>query len=385
MFLSKLEGRALTAGITITSGVGFTLFGWDQGMFGGILSNPAFIKRFNDPSATIQGQIVSTYDIGCILGAFLSIFVGDRLGRRMSIVMACCFVFVGGLLQCTSYGLPQMIIGRIVAGFGIGQNSATIPMWQSETSKPEHRGKLIALQLVLVIFGITITQFVNLGFTYIPNNEVAFRFPISFQSVLALVTIALVLMMPESPRWLCYVDRHAEAGEVIARLQAQPEDAGSVKEELQNIINTIVEEKASGKVGWREVFSNGEQQNFRRICLGAGTSLFQQMGGINIVVYYLPVILIKSFGFSGRLALILTAIDFMSLCFWGLMIFFVIDRVGRKKLMLYGALGMSLCFALAAVGLGIGTKASNGSAVAFIFFYNVCFVGFPELTGSFSD
>jgi hypothetical protein len=77
------------------------------------------------------------------------------------------------------------------------------------------------------------------------------------------------------------------------------------------------------------------------------------------------------------MALVLTAVDFISLCFWGLMIFFVIDRIGRKKLMLYGAVGMSLSFALAAVGLGIGTKASNGMAVAFIFVYNVCFVSSP--------
>ena len=374
MFLSNLQGRALTVGITVTSGIGFTLFGWDQGMFGGILSNPAFNNRFNNPNATIQGQIVSTYDIGCILGAILSIFVGDRFGRRWSIVMACCFVFVGGILQGTSYGLPQMIVGRVVAGVGIGQNSATIPMWQAETSKPEHRGKLIALQLVIVIFGITITQFVNLGFTYVPLNEVAFRFPLTFQSFLALVTILLVLMMPESPRWLCYVDRHVEAGKIIARLQAVPEDSPSVQAELKIITETIAEEKANGKIGWREAFSNDEQQNFRRMCLGAGTSMFQQMGGINIVVYYLPVILIKSFGFGGRMALILTAVDFISLCFWGLMIFFVIDRIGRKKLMLYGAVGMSASFALAAVGLGIGTKASNGMAVAFIFVYNVCFV-----------
>ena len=385
MLFDILQGRALTAGITITSGIGFTLFGWDQGMFGGILSNPAFNKQFNNPDPTIQGQIVSTYDIGCMLGAALSIFVGDRLGRRMSIVMACCFVFVGGLLQGTSFGLPQMIVGRIIAGFGIGQNSATIPMWQSETSKPEHRGKLIALQLVIVIFGITITQFVNLGFTYVADNQVAFRFPLSFQCFLALTTTVLVLLMPESPRWLCYVDRHVEAGKVIARLQAVPEDSMSVKEELQIIIDTIAEEKASGKVGWRECFSNGEQQNFRRLCLGAGTSLFQQMGGINIVVYYLPVILIKSFGFSGRMALVLTAVDFISLCFWGLMIFFVIDRIGRKKLMLYGAVGMSLSFALAAVGLGIGTKASNGMAVAFIFVYNVCFVSSPPTAYDLPD
>lgn len=88
----------------------------------------------------------------------------------------------------------------------------------------------------------------------------------------------------------------------------------------------------------------------------------------------MPVILVRSFGFSDRLALILTAVDFISLCFWGLMIFFVIDRIGRKKLMFYGAFGQSICFAVAAIGLGIGTKTTDAVAVAFIFLYHVCFV-----------
>jgi sugar porter (SP) family MFS transporter len=374
MIHTKLQGRALTAGITLTSGLGFMCFGWDQGMFGGILGNPSFLSTYHDPSATIQGQIVSTYDLGCIMGAILSIFVGDRLGRRKSIAMACTFIVIGGAIQASSSTLAQMIVGRIIAGLGIGQNSAIIPMWQSETSKPEHRGKLIALQLVLVIFGIDITQWVNLGMTYINDKPFSWRFPIAVQCLLAILTVALLIFMPESPRWLCYRDRSDEAMEIMARLQAEPVDSPHVKREMQVIVEAIAAEKSSGKVGWREAFSNGEHQNLRRLLLGAGTSLMQQMGGINVVVYYMPVILVRSFGFSDRLALILTAVDFISLCFWGLMIFFVIDRIGRKKLMFYGAFGQSICFAVAAIGLGIGTKTTDAVAVAFIFLYHVCFV-----------
>jgi sugar porter (SP) family MFS transporter len=374
MFLSRLEGRALTAGITLTSGMGFMLFGWDQGVFGGILGNPAFNHTFNHPNPTIQGQIVSTYDIGCILGAIISIFIGDRWGRRKAIALACLFVIIGGIIQAASFGLPEMIVGRIVAGLGIGLNSATIPMWQSETSKSEHRGKLIAVQLVLVIFGIDLTNWVNLGFTYISGNQISWRFPVAFQCFFAIITMILLWFMPESPRWLCYKDRHVEAHEILARLHAKPMDDPAVREELQFILAVINEEKHSANVGWRDVISNGEHQNFRRIVLGAGTSLMQQFGGINVVVYYMPVILIRSFGFSDRMALILSGIDFLSLCFWGLCITFVINRVGRKKLMLYGALGQSVCFAVAAAGLSVGTKASNGIAVAFIFLYHVCFV-----------
>lgn len=377
MGLGNLKGRALTIGITLTSGIGFMLFGWDQGVFGGILGNERFLSTFDDPDATIQGQIVSTYDIGCILGAAMSLFVGDRYGRRMAIAIACLSVTVGGALQASSFTLAQMIVGRVVAGVGIGLNSATIPMWQSETSKPEHRGKLIALQLVLVIFGIDISQWVNLGMTYIAYSDASWRFPLAFQCFLALLCMFLLWFMPESPRWLYYKDRLEEAQEIMAHLENKSTDDPSLKAEIRIIAETISHEREAQAVGWREVFAGGEQQDLRRIILGAGTSLMQQFGGINVVVYYLPVILTQSFGFSQRLSLILSAVDFISLCFWGLMISFVIDRVGRKNLMLYGAMGQSFCFATAALGLGIGTKATNGVAVAFIFLYHVCFVSHP--------
>ncbi|PVH72883.1 general substrate transporter [Cadophora sp. DSE1049] len=373
MWLTELEGRALTIGITVTSGTAFLLFGFDQGVFGGILGNALFQKTFNNPNATIQGQIVSTYDIGCILGAILTILVGDKLGRRKTIALGCLFVLVGGTLQCSSYTLAHMIVGRIVAGVGIGIISAVVPIWQSETCKPEHRGKLIALQLALVIFGIAFTNWMNLGFTYVPNSDVSWRFPLAFQNFFAILAICLLYCMPESPRWLCLKDRHSEAQIIIARLQKKPVNDPAVLQALRLLADTVAHEMKVEKVSWTEVFSNGEQQTFRRIALGAGTSLMQQLGGINVVVYYLPTILTRSFGFSDRLALILSACDFMSLVFWGCMVMLIIDKVGRVKLMLVGATSQGMCFAVAAAGLAVGSKASNGVAVAFIFLYHVAF------------
>lgn len=280
-----LQGTSLTVGITLTCGFSFMLFGWDQGVFGGILNDQTFDKQFNHPNATIQGQIVSTYDIGCIIGAIISIYFGDKLGRRKSIAMSCIWVIVGGAIQASSFSLPQMIIGRIIAGLGIGQSTAVVPMWQAETSKPEHRGKFVALQMVMVIFGISLTNWINLGMTFIHNNEVTWRFPIAMQCFWAFVTLGLLPLMVESPRWLCYMDRVDEAQVVLARLARKDVDDPVVKGELRIIADTIAAEKANGKVGWREAFSGGEQQNFRRIVLGAGTSVFQQMGGINVVCW----------------------------------------------------------------------------------------------------
>lgn len=277
-----LQGQALSYGITITCGFSFMLFGWDQGMFGGILNDASFANQFHHPGPTLVGQIVSTYDIGCIIGALMSIYFGDKLGRRKSVLMSCIWVIVGGLLQATAFSVPHMIVGRIVAGFGIGQSTAVVPMWQSETSKPKDRGRLVAYQMVMVIFGIALSNFVNLGMTDVKDNQVSWRFPIAVQCFWAMVTMALVPLMVESPRWLCYKERHAEAQIVLARLAAKDPEDPEVKSELRIIADAIAAEKAGGAVGWREIFSHNENQTFRRICLGAGTSIFQQVSTLQL-------------------------------------------------------------------------------------------------------
>ncbi|TKA45763.1 hypothetical protein B0A54_03448 [Friedmanniomyces endolithicus] len=159
-----------------------------------------------------------------------------------------------------------------------------------------------------------------------PTSQVSWRFPLGFQALLALGTVVFVPFLVESPRWLCLKDRHEDARAVLARLHAKPIDSPEVRETLEIIIETIAEERADGEIGWRDVFHNGRQQTFRRILLGLGVSIFQQLGGINVVAYYLPVVLERSFGFSPRMALILSAIDSMQWMFWGAMNTFLIER-----------------------------------------------------------
>ncbi|KAK0251647.1 hypothetical protein B0A54_12143 [Friedmanniomyces endolithicus] len=378
------EGRSLLICITVSCGLGFMLFGYDQGVFGGLLANPSFLDQFNQPSVTLQGQIVSTYTLGCIVGSIIAIFTGDPLGRQRSVMLGCVCLTLGGILQATSFSLAHMIIGRILSGLGIGFNTTTIPIWQSETClRPSLRGKLVAIELVCLIFGFVLTNWMNFGFTYMPTSQVSWRFPLGFQALLAVGTAIFIPFLVESPRWLCLKDRHEDARAVLARLHAKPIDSPEVRETLEIIIETIAEERADGEIGWRDVFHNGRQQTFRRILLGLGVSIFQQLGGINVVAYYLPVVLERSFGFSPRMALILSATASMNWMFWGAMNTLAIERVGRKNLMIFGATGCSVCFAVTAIGLGIGSKVSNGVAVAFIFMFYVFFVRSPEYLSSF--
>jgi Sugar (and other) transporter len=273
-----------------------------------------------------------------------------------------------------------MIIGRIVAGLGTGMNTTAIPMSQSETSQAKQRGKLIIIQLVLVLGGIVITNWMNFGFTFAPDTQVSWRFPLAFQDFFAILTILLIPFLPESPRWLVMKGRRDETRITIARLLAKPQDHQQVIDDLNVICDSVARAEEQGNFGWREVFRNGKKQTFRRILLGAGPSFMQQMGGTNVVAYYLPVVLVRSFGFSNRLALILSACDSISLMFWGSMATFPIERVGRKNLMLMGAFTQPICFCMAGMGLSFNTNKGSILAVTFIFLYYVFYVStLPEI------
>lgn len=380
---SNLQGKTLTTGITIACGAGFFLFGYDQGVFGGILTNDNFLQTFNNPDATVQGQITSTYYLGAIFGAVLSRFVGDRLGRRRAIMIGCVLLTIGGILQATASTLPHMIVGRIVGGFGTGLNTTAIPMWQVETCKQHHRGRLVIVELVLNISGIALTSWLNFSFTYLPHSSVSWRFPLGFQSFWSIVTLVFTLIMPESPRWLVLRGREEEAKAIMARLMSKDIDDPEVTAALSILSATIAHEVESENAAMSNIFHNGPNQNLRRILLGAGIALMQQACGVNIIANYLPVVLTKSVGLSDRLSLIIAAVYSHALTIWAASSMLAIDSFGRKKLLLLGAAGQSIAFFMIAIGIRVGTYSMSIFTVVFIFvycfFFGTSFLSIPWL------
>ncbi|KAK3714328.1 hypothetical protein LTR37_007914 [Vermiconidia calcicola] len=374
MLFSKLEGRQLNWGVSIACGAGFTLFGYDQGVFGGVLTNPAFIKTFDNPSAVVQSQLVSTYYLGAVFGAFASNYIGDKIGRRRAILLGCIFLTVGGALQAAAFGLPQMIVGRIVGGVGTGLNTTAIPLWQVEISRKANRGFLIAFELVLLGIAQVIAAFINFGFTYLPHTAVAWRFPLAMQSFFSILTFVCVLPMPESARWLLLKDRRAEANDVIARLLARPSDHPDVFQETQMLVNVIQNEQEIQSTSYKEVFRNGPTQTLRRIALGCGTAAMQQATGINVVTNYLPVILTAVLGLDEKLALALSACSSINLTIWGITSMWLIDHAGRRTLMLWCAAGQSVCFFVVAAGVRYQANERLGvMTVFFIFLFGTFF------------
>lgn len=370
--LNQLEGAWLTTAITFTTGTGFLLFGYDQGVFGGIIGNDDFVKVFNHPSAMIIGQITATYDLGCFFGAICAMAFGDYFGRRKAILIGCTVLTIGAVLQTAAYGVPQMIIGRFVAGVGNGINTTTIPVFQSETSRPKHRGLLVVLQLALNQLGNVTAQWLNFGMGYIAKNPVSWRFPIAFQIFYALATVMMIPWLPDSPRWLVQKGRHGEAKKIVARLLAKPVDDSEVESSYTIIVRNTEHELEVSKTSWRALLGNDRLQTTRRVILGAGTQFMQQWGGINVINYYLPVVF-ASLGVSRQMSLILSGCNAMNLMISTCVGATLIESVGRKPLMLWGALIQAICFALVAGGLGAGGREWGCVAITFVFGYYTTF------------
>lgn len=150
----KLTGRPLLVVLTACCAQGFLLLGYDQGVMSGIIgADNRFGRDFNNPDDAMQGNIVALYDIGCVLGSILVFFIGERTGRKKMIASGGSIMIIGAIILASSYTRAQLIVGRIVIGFGNGINSSTIPVFQAEVSPAKYRGALLTFDGTITIFG----------------------------------------------------------------------------------------------------------------------------------------------------------------------------------------------------------------------------------------
>ncbi|TKA45403.1 hypothetical protein B0A49_12910, partial [Cryomyces minteri] len=218
-----LKGVKLNIAIGTIAGLDFLLFGYDQGVMGGLLTLPSFTKVFPEinvagaPPArqnhvsVIQGISVGSYNVGCFFGAVATIWVGDILGRRKTIFVGSTIMVVGAALQCSAFTLGHFVAGRVITGFGNGMNTSTVPTWQSETSKSHRRGQLVMVEGALITGGVCLSYWLDFGFSFLEPSSISWRFPIAFQMFFAAVILLFVLELPESPRWLILKGKEDEA------------------------------------------------------------------------------------------------------------------------------------------------------------------------------
>ncbi|KAK5992915.1 Sugar transporter STL1 [Cladobotryum mycophilum] len=385
-----LRGQALNWAIGCIAGCDFLLFGYDQGVMGGILTLPIFLSQFPtiNPDAasdqieksnrsTYQGVAVASYNLGCFIGAIITIFIGNPLGRRRMIFLGTAIMVVGAALQASAFSLEHFIIGRIITGLGNGGNTSTVPMWQSETCSAHKRGKLVMIEGALITGGIMISYWVDLGLSFAPGS-VAWRFPLAFQIVFCLFILCFVLGLPESPRWLILKGREEEAKEVIAAIADVELNDKYVDNEYRAIKETV-EEMSKGT--FSDLFARDKNRTLHRTIIAYVNQMFQQISGINLITYYAAKIY-ADLGMSPFMSRLLAALNGTEYFIASWPAVFLVERVGRRKLMLFGAIGQAATMAiLAGVNSQPNIKGFQIAGIVFLFVFNTFFaVGWLGMT-----
>ncbi|KXL43979.1 hypothetical protein M433DRAFT_68828 [Acidomyces richmondensis BFW] len=374
-------GRHLTLAITSVCSSGFLLFGYDQGVMSGnynnhllgIITSSTFLDAMGDPDSTIVGTIVSIFHIGAFLGAIFTSIVGERLGRRRTLICGTAIDTVGAILQCTSYGQAQMFVGRIISGLaGIGMVTSAVPVYQSEVLKAGTRGWVGACLLSIVISGLVLAYWLDYGFSF-ANSSIQWRFPIAFQLVFALYAGIGALFLPDTPRWLYGHSQVDESMKVLSALRNLPANDPSVQLEYADTAAALELERKE-RSDWTGVFRDGGVKGNRRVLLAMGAQLMQQATGINVALFYAPTIFEKVIGMPHNLALLVAG----ALQTWWLissfLTWYLIDRFGRRKLYMTMAVGMSLCMTGLSISVWKNTHASGIGATICLFMFEAFFV-----------
>jgi hypothetical protein len=229
---------------------------------------------------------------------------------------------------------------------------------------------------------LTINARIDYGFARV-NGPAQWRFPVGFQLVFSVLTIALLFFLPETPRWLAKHGDNEDSRAVIARLFGKnvPLDDPDVNSLYNDIQEAIALESAGGSFQYKELFTGGKLQNFRRILLCVAVDGFSQLSGINLITYYAPVIF-QSIGLSRDVSLLVAGFNAVEYLLASLIPIWIIERVGRRQLMITGSTGQALCMMVLAITVRDGSQAAGYVACLCLFLFNT-FFSWGWLTVSF--
>ncbi|ETW76260.1 MFS sugar transporter [Heterobasidion irregulare TC 32-1] len=337
--------------------MGGYIFGYDIGYISGCLIMPHFQQAYGtiDSSSASgfalssrrQSVVVALLSAGCFAGALLGVPTADFLGRRGAIFMVSVIFIVGVIVQIAPTGnLGAFIAGRFVAGLGVGALSALVPLYQGEISPKALRGAFVSCYQVMITFGILIAYILDFACKRI-DGTASYKIPIGLQIIWGAILCAGVPFLPQSPRQSILTGNPEDARSVIARMHGIPIDDPLVQAYIDEITEKIEEEKHSG-ASYLDCFNfRNDLKTGQRTLIGCFVQSFQQLTGANFIFYYGTSI----FGsINPSLDSYISQIIFGLLDMIGTLPgLYCLDRFGRRRTMITGALVMGLSYMLYAV------------------------------------
>ncbi|KAJ9607337.1 hexose transporter hxt5 [Cladophialophora chaetospira] len=347
--LRRLTMSSFLMGIAISMG-GF-IFGYDTGQISGFLGMPDFQERFGQRhsdgtfyfSNVRSGLIVAMLSIGTLIGALVAGFVADVIGRRLSVTFWCVIFSVGNIVMISAERKwYQIMMGRFVAGLGVGALSLLVPMYMAETAPRHIRGSLISTYQLFITFGIFLAACINFGtYEHQRGNSGSWRIPMGIAFVWAFILGAGILFFTDTPRYLYRKGQTEEARRIMTKVYGAPPNHFTIHVEMEEIEAKLrAEANKEGPVAeWIHMFRAPKMAY--RIALGMLLQMFQQLTGANYFFYYGTVIF-KATGINNSFVtqMILNGINFGT-TFYGL---YIVEHYGRRKSLIAGSIWMALMF-----------------------------------------
>lgn len=332
--------RSLIIGACVSSLAGF-LFGFDTAVISGVEQS---LKAYFELGGVAHGFTNSIALIGTMIGALLASFPADKLGRKKSLNLVGILFALSAIGCALSYHWYPFLFYRFIGGIGVGAASVIAPMYISEISPAEHRGKLVGLFQLSVVLGIFMAFATNYFIKRLAIEE-AWRWMLGVEAFPALVFFTMTFFIVKSPRWLVMKEREVEVIKVLRALSySNPEET------LKTIVDSLVNGRKSTGLF--------QKKYYRPIMLVFLLAMFNQFSGINAIMYYAPRIFEMS-GIAENSAFFQAAtVGFVNMLFT-IIAMTLIDKIGRKKLMFWGTLGMIASLITAALFLhssGINSK-----------------------------
>lgn len=321
------------------------------------------------------------FQAGGLFGVITAGWVADKLGRCKAIFIFTIITIIGAAIQTGSVHIAMFLVARFITGFGIGGLVMLVPLWQSEVAPPHNRGLLVGLHGVSILIGYCLASWIGYGFFFLKGTDAQWRTPLAIQIVPALILGCGILFIPESPRWLVENNHHKAASDVLHRIHKDPNDPQNTfaLREYQQIQAQIAFEDRLPS-SWLSIITVPHYR--KRAWIGMLTLFAGQFTGTLVINNYGPT-LYASLGYGSGDTLLLSAGWITEGLFGNILNAFLLDRVGRKSLLMIGVggcvaalIGECICLALFE---GTANKAGNSAAVFFLYlhlaFYGSCIDG----------